>query len=228
MAIRRDDFPLPDVDDPLTAPYFAGAARGELMITRCDACDEYVWYPQEQCPTCAGPLTWTAVSGAGTLFSWAIVRRAFLPAFADQVPFVTALVAIVEDPAVRLPTYLVDADPEIVARRRAGAGDVPPAVVLDGARQVGDRPDVRARRSGDLRRRARRRSHRRDRGRVLRQAADRPRRRRGVRDADRRSAVHLSPHVAAPRRRPRSVARGGRHRDRRASRALRPTGATRS
>ena len=25
MAIRRDDFPLPDVDDPLTAPYFAGA-----------------------------------------------------------------------------------------------------------------------------------------------------------------------------------------------------------
>jgi len=112
MAIRRDDFPLPDVDDPLTAPYFAGAARGELMITRCDACAEYVWYPQEACPVCAGPLTWTAVSGTGTLFSWAVVRRAFLPAFADQVPFVTALVAIAEDPAVRLPTYLVDADPD--------------------------------------------------------------------------------------------------------------------
>ena len=28
MAIRRDDFPLPDVNDPLTAPFFAGAARG--------------------------------------------------------------------------------------------------------------------------------------------------------------------------------------------------------
>ena len=50
MAIRRDDFPLPDVDDPLTAPYFAGAARGELMITRCEACERYVWYPDEQCP----------------------------------------------------------------------------------------------------------------------------------------------------------------------------------
>jgi uncharacterized OB-fold protein len=45
------------------------------------------------------------------LFSWATVRRAFLPAFADRVPFVTALVAIAEDPAVRLPTYLVDAEP---------------------------------------------------------------------------------------------------------------------
>lgn len=112
MAIRRDDFPLPDVDDPLTAPFFAGAARGALMITRCDACNEYVWYPQPQCPHCAGALTWVAVSGAGTLFSWATVRRAFLPAFADRVPFVTALVALAEDPAVRLPTYLVDAEPD--------------------------------------------------------------------------------------------------------------------
>ena len=112
MAIRRDDFPLPDVDDPLTAPYFAGAARGELMITRCDVCDEYVWYPAEQCRSCAGPLTWAEVSGNATLFSWAVVRARFLPTFADQVPFVTALVAIAEDAAVRLPTYLVDAEPD--------------------------------------------------------------------------------------------------------------------
>jgi uncharacterized OB-fold protein len=112
MAIRRDDFPLPDVDDPLTAPYFAGAARGELVITHCDACNEYVWFPQPQCPRCGGPLSWTPVSGRATLFSWATVRRPFLPAFADKIPFVTALVALEEDPAVRVVTYLVDADPE--------------------------------------------------------------------------------------------------------------------
>jgi len=112
MAIRRDDFPLPDVADPLTAEYFAGAARGELMITRCGACDRYVWYPGEACAACGGPLAWTAVSGDATLFSWAVVRRAFLPAFADKVPFVTALVALAEDPYVRLPTYMVGADPE--------------------------------------------------------------------------------------------------------------------
>jgi uncharacterized OB-fold protein len=46
------------------------------------------------------------------LFSWAVVRRPFLPAFAEMVPFVTALVALVEDPAVRLCSYVVDADPE--------------------------------------------------------------------------------------------------------------------
>jgi uncharacterized OB-fold protein len=112
VAIRRDDFPLPDVNDPLTAPYFAGAARGELLITHCDACDEYVWFPQPKCPRCEGALSWTRVSGLGTLFSWATVRRPFLPAFADAVPFVTALVALDEDAAVRVVTYLVDAEPE--------------------------------------------------------------------------------------------------------------------
>jgi uncharacterized OB-fold protein len=112
VAITRDDFPLPDVDDPLTAPFFAGAARGELLITRCDTCGDYVWYPQDKCPGDGGALAWAAVSGRGTLFSWAVVRRAFLPAFEDRVPFVTALVALVEDPAVRLCTYVVGTPPE--------------------------------------------------------------------------------------------------------------------
>ena len=112
MAIKRDDFPLPDVTDAITAPFFAGAARGELVIPRCDVCRAYVWYPQESCPHDGGSLTWTPVSGRGTLFTWAVVRRAFLPAFADRVPFVTALVALEEDPAVRLCTYVIGTAPE--------------------------------------------------------------------------------------------------------------------
>jgi uncharacterized OB-fold protein len=112
VAIKRDDFPLPDVDDPLTAPYFAGAARSELVIPRCESCGEYVWYPADACPRDGGALTWTAMSGRGTLFTWAVVQRAFLPAFEDRVPFVTALVALDEDPAVRLCTYVVDTPPE--------------------------------------------------------------------------------------------------------------------
>ena len=112
MAIKREDFPLPDDDDPVTAPFFAGAASGELLIPRCDACGEFVWYPAPSCPCGAeGTPVWTAVSGRATLFSWAVVQRAFLPAFEDMVPFVTALVALEEDARVRLPTYIVDADP---------------------------------------------------------------------------------------------------------------------
>ncbi len=111
MAITRDDFPLPATSDELSAPFFAAAANGVLRIPRCDACGEYVWYPEDVCPRDGGPLTWTRVSGRGTLFSWVVVQRAFLPAFADKVPFVTALVALAEDAAVRIPTYLVDAEP---------------------------------------------------------------------------------------------------------------------
>jgi hypothetical protein len=39
------------------------------------------------------------------------VERAILPAFAEMVPFVTALVSLEEDAAVRLVTYVVDVDP---------------------------------------------------------------------------------------------------------------------
>jgi hypothetical protein len=112
VAITRADFPLPDADDSLTAPFFAAAARDELAIPRCAACDRFVWYPKDACPECGGDLSWVALSGRATLFTWTVVRRAFLPAFADRVPFVTALVALDEDPAVRLCTYLVDVDPD--------------------------------------------------------------------------------------------------------------------
>ena len=111
MAIKRADFPLPDLEDPLTAEFFAGAARGELVVPRCGTCEAWVWYPEPSCPECGGELTWTRTSGRGRLFSWAVVQRPFLPAFAEMVPFVTALVALEEAPEVRIVTYVVDVDP---------------------------------------------------------------------------------------------------------------------
>jgi uncharacterized OB-fold protein len=115
VAVKRSDFPLPDLDDERTAGYFAGAARGELVIPRCDACGRLCWYPEDRCPACGGDaFTWTAVGGRGRVFTWAVVRRAFLPAFQEMVPFVTALVALDDDPAVRIVTYVVDCDPESI------------------------------------------------------------------------------------------------------------------
>jgi uncharacterized OB-fold protein len=112
MAIKRADFPLPDVEDELTKEFFAGATRHELVIPRCAGCDAWVWYPEPTCPSCGtGAPTWTKTSGHGRLFSWAVVRRPFLPAFAEMVPFVTALVSLDEAPEVRIVTYVVDADP---------------------------------------------------------------------------------------------------------------------
>jgi uncharacterized OB-fold protein len=108
----RSEFPLPDTDWPPTREFWAAAARGELAVPRCDACGRYVWYPDGTCRFCgAQTCTWTTVSGRGRLYSWSVVRRAFIPQFAAEVPYVTALVAIDEDPAVRIVTRLVDCDP---------------------------------------------------------------------------------------------------------------------
>ncbi len=111
MAITRETFPLPDVDDPLVAPFYAAAARAELAITRCAACDRFVWYPAATCPGCGSDrIEWVPVTGNGTLFTWVVVRHSFLPAFESMVPFVTALVALDEDPVVRLCSYLLGGD----------------------------------------------------------------------------------------------------------------------
>jgi len=112
MSPMRSDFPLPDTTWDRTAGYWEGAAAGELRIPRCDTCGRWCWYPRERCRTCDGEsFTWTATSGRGTLFSWVVVTHAFLPQFADLVPFAPALVALDDDPAVRIATRVVDADP---------------------------------------------------------------------------------------------------------------------
>jgi uncharacterized OB-fold protein len=105
--------PLPDPDFAPTRPFFQGAARGRLCIPRCRACRAWVWYPEESCPGCgeASPV-WEDVSGRGTLYSWAVVRRALWKPFADRVPYATGLVALEEDCAVRLVTTLVDCTPD--------------------------------------------------------------------------------------------------------------------
>ena len=113
MAIKRADFPLPDLTDERTAEFFAGAGRGELVIPRGDSCGSLCWYPMGRCDRCdAESFTWTAVSGRGRLFSWAVVERAFLPAFADIAPFVSGLIALDDDPGVRIVSYVVDARPD--------------------------------------------------------------------------------------------------------------------
>ncbi len=103
------DFPLPDTTWEPTREFWAAAARGELAIPRCAGCGSYNWYPRDRCRACdAGHMPWTAVSGRGGLFSWAVVRKPLVKPFATKVPYLTGLVALEEDPSVRIVTNLVD------------------------------------------------------------------------------------------------------------------------
>ena len=105
--------PLPDLDWALTAPFWSAAADGELVLPRCQGCLRFVWYPADRCPRChATSPVWTRVSGRGRLFSFAVVERGLFKAFSDRVPYVTGLIEIEEDPAVRLVTTIVGVSPD--------------------------------------------------------------------------------------------------------------------
>jgi uncharacterized protein len=99
----RAEFPLPDVDWPLLRGFWANAADGVLAMPRT-AEGEWQWYPKSE------DLEWVPMSGRGTVFSWTEVNQVFLPAFADQVPYLTGLVSLEEAPQIRLATRFVDCD----------------------------------------------------------------------------------------------------------------------
>jgi hypothetical protein len=107
------DFPLPDVEWPPAAPFWQGAVRGVLTMPRCVRCGTLNACGESRCRRCdTSDFAWEALSGEGSLFSWTVVRRPFLPQFAALVPFVTGLVAVAEDRHVRLATRVVDVDPD--------------------------------------------------------------------------------------------------------------------
>lgn len=109
----REGFPLPDVDWPPTREFWAGAAVGELRMPRCTACRNFAWYPDGACRRCGGSeVVWEAVCGRGKLFTWVVLEHAFLPQYAKELPFVSALVTLEEDDGVRIPTRIVECAPD--------------------------------------------------------------------------------------------------------------------
>jgi uncharacterized OB-fold protein len=89
------------VRSPETAAYWAGCARNELLIQRCADCGTHQFYPRVLCTVCSGrTLEWVRASGRGRLRSYTIVRRAVSEAYAAQVPYVVALVALEEGPTM--------------------------------------------------------------------------------------------------------------------------------
>jgi uncharacterized protein len=103
---------LPKLDLDITGPFWQAAANQRLEIPRCINCDMFVWYPKQQCPKCQDELIWSEVSGKGTVAAFTVVRRPLLPDYGSWAPYVPALVALEENPAIRIVSQLVDCDIE--------------------------------------------------------------------------------------------------------------------
>lgn len=113
--MRHDEKPTP-IPSPETATYWEGCAKGELRIQHCTACGNHQFFPRLLCSSCLSPdLEWVVASGRGSVASFTIVRRAIGP-FAEDVPYVVALIRLAEGP--QMMSNVVGCDPSEV---RVGA-----------------------------------------------------------------------------------------------------------
>ena len=117
-----DDAPLPDPDAD-SAPFWAAAARGELQIQACGDCGRLRHPPRPMCPECwSTEVAWRPVSDRARVWSYAVPHPPLLPAFAAHAPYNVCVVALEEEPAIRLVGNLV-------AAPGADLGSVDPATI---------------------------------------------------------------------------------------------------
>ena len=109
---------------PESVPYWKAAAQHRLELPQCEACDHHWFPPSRSCPKCLSPnVRWSQVSRRGKVFSFVIYDRVYHPAFAQDVPYVVALVELAGGP--RLVSNIIDIPPDDVRC------DMPVEVVFD-------------------------------------------------------------------------------------------------
>lgn len=105
--------PIP-VPDAASAPFFAGALEGKLLLLRCQTCGTfmsptaYLRVPvRPRCVRCfSSELGWAESGGRATLYSFAIMHQLYHEAFAAELPYNIALVETEE--GVRLTSQVID------------------------------------------------------------------------------------------------------------------------
>ena len=111
-ADRTPVRPLPQAT-LVSRGFWASGADGVLSILRCPSCAAYTHPPTARCRVChGGDLAYEPVSGEAVVVGFTINHQQWLADFPP--PYVVAVVALAEDPAVRLTTNVVNCDPEAV------------------------------------------------------------------------------------------------------------------
>ncbi len=139
---------LPRIDDD-TRAYWAGLARGVLLLQHCRACGHIQFYQRAMCGRClSASVEHRPASGRGTIYSFSTVHRPPSVEFRDDVPYTVVLVELAEGP--RMLSTLVGTPPGTVAIGQAVEivyDPVTPEVtlprfrVIDRAHPRGQRPE---------------------------------------------------------------------------------------
>jgi uncharacterized OB-fold protein len=108
MANAFPPQPAPDLD---TKGFWEATAAGKLAICRCKACRLWMQPPLERCRGCGEETRFEQVSGDGTICSFTVIRHPTVPGYLEDLPYVVAMVELVEQKGLLLPTRLLDARP---------------------------------------------------------------------------------------------------------------------
>ncbi|HEX5614646.1 MAG TPA: OB-fold domain-containing protein [Acidimicrobiia bacterium] len=99
---------LPDTADPVAAEFWAGTARGELLVQACAACGAWRMPPRPMCPACRSTsVRWERTSGRGRVWSFAVPHPPLLPAYAALAPYNVVVVELEERPDIRFVGNLI-------------------------------------------------------------------------------------------------------------------------
>jgi len=94
---------LPDLDGEDGAEFWAGTARGELLVQACGHCGAWRFPPRPMCPECRSlEIRWERASGKATVWSYVVAHPPLLPAYAELAPYNVIVVALDEDPKIRM------------------------------------------------------------------------------------------------------------------------------
>ena len=81
----------------LSAPYWKSLSEGVLSVQRCTGCGTFRHYPRLVCDNCYSlEVDWVPTSGRGAVHSWTVAHHAFHRGFADEIPYVLAIVELHE------------------------------------------------------------------------------------------------------------------------------------
>lgn len=106
--------PLPQIL-PETEVFWNAARQHKLVIQYCRSCGKYIHFPRLLCPHCLSKdLDWKTSSGKGVVYSYTIIRQAANPQFEPEVPYVYAIIELVDE-GVRMMSNIINIEPEAVS-----------------------------------------------------------------------------------------------------------------
>jgi uncharacterized OB-fold protein len=100
--------PLRPPIDETNAFFWEGARQGELRVQRCADTRRLIFPPRSRSPWGSHrEPEWVAVSGRGRIWSFIVPHPPLIPQFSELAPYNVILVALDEDPTLRMVGNLV-------------------------------------------------------------------------------------------------------------------------